>query len=371
MSGKISKSLVPGYLGLAAVWFGIHCGPGTASGKQTSVYFLEYGKWSLIMPFFAMGFLGLAVYYAAEFSRRTNSTNFKDFANKLFYPYDKFFANFFEFTFLATVGMSGGSCMATGSLLFYQYFGLPVVLGIALMSAVTIIFSIYGAELVRASSSYMSFIIFLCMVILVGIGIMNNGGISNSLNKAVFAESELKMSVWQAIVYPAFQSTGVIGGIVTVADSLRNKGDSKRAACWGIAINALFLVIIAVMLMGYPEAPKQPLPNYYVITQIGLSFLTIIYVLIVFLACVTNTIAFSHAMCGRYGQFLKINNLTAKNLLISVIMLIYLSAVSWFGLDAIVRTGFTYLGYAALFTLLVPTIFVGAYKLSKMPPEKN
>ena len=370
MNGKSGKFLIPGYFGLACVWFGTHCGPGTASGKQTAVYFLQYGKWSLIAPFIAMGILGLGVYYAIEFSRRVKAHSFKDFANKLFHPYEKFFANFFEFTFVATVGMSGGACMATGSLLFNQYFGMSIISGIILMSVVTIIFSIYGAELVRVSSSYMSIFIFLAMAVLVVMGIRNSGGLSSSLAQAPFSPDEAGISLWQAVLYASFQSTGVIAVSVAVADGLKNRGDSRKAAVWGILINALFIVIIAVMLMGYPEAVREILPNYYVITRIGAPFLTVLYVAIVFLACVTNTISFSHALSGRYGKFLKMKSETGKKLLICVVMLVYLGCVSGFGLDAIVRTGFSYLGYAALLTLLVPTIIVGAYKLRKMGPER-
>lgn len=32
------KSSIPIYLGIASVWFGAHCGPGVASGKQTAVF---------------------------------------------------------------------------------------------------------------------------------------------------------------------------------------------------------------------------------------------------------------------------------------------------------------------------------------------
>jgi uncharacterized membrane protein YkvI len=75
-------------------------------------------------------------------------------------------------------------------------------------------------------------------------------------------------------------------------------------------------------------------------------------------------------LSGRYGQFLKIKSETLKKLIICILMLLYTGGVSWFGLDAIVRTGFTYLGYAALLTLLVPIIFVGADKLGRMPAER-
>lgn len=43
-----------------------------------------------------------------EFFRRTKAVDFKDFANKLFDPYHKIFANLFEFSFVGTVGLSGG-----------------------------------------------------------------------------------------------------------------------------------------------------------------------------------------------------------------------------------------------------------------------
>lgn len=35
---KQKKSGIPIYLGIASVWFGAHCGPGVASGKQTAVF---------------------------------------------------------------------------------------------------------------------------------------------------------------------------------------------------------------------------------------------------------------------------------------------------------------------------------------------
>lgn len=260
--------------------------------------------------------------------------------------------------------------MATGSLIFQQYFGGPLWIGAALMIIVTIIFSIYGAELVRISSSYMSIIIFVSMAILVILGIAKSGGVANSLSQRTFSEAPVGKALWNSIVYAAFQCTGVIGVTVAVSDGLKNKNDSKKAAGWGVAINASFLVIIAVMLMGYPEAVKENLPNFYVAQQIGSSILTILYVVIVYFACVTNTISFSHALSGRYSKFLPMKNERNKKLLICIIMLVYISSISGFGLDAIVRTGFTYLGYVALVTLLIPTIFVGYRKLKSMGEEK-
>lgn len=53
--------LIPAWIGVACVWFGIHCGPGVASGNQTVSYFVKYGLWCLILPLVAIALLGLGL----------------------------------------------------------------------------------------------------------------------------------------------------------------------------------------------------------------------------------------------------------------------------------------------------------------------
>lgn len=94
------------------------------------------------------------------------------------------------------------------------------------------------------------------------------------------------------------------------------------------------------------------------------------YVAVVFCACGTNTISFSNALSGRYGKFFKLKSSKLTKLIIAIIMLVYVSAFSTLGLSKIVGTGFKYLGYFCIVTLLVPTIFVGHRKLKKMDAEE-
>lgn len=360
------KSWIPGYIGLACVWFGIHCGPGTASGKQAAVYFLSYGKWALIFPFLAMTLLGTCIYYSIEFSRVAKVANFKDFANKLFHPYEKYFATYFEITFVGTVGLSGGACMYTGAHLFFLYYGLPVWIGLLIISAFTLFFSIYGAELVRVSNSYMAFIIFLAMIVLVVTSLALIGGPGVAISKSTFTGISPLAAAWSAIVYAAFQSTGVIGGVVTVADGLRDRRDSKKAVICGILMNAIFLVIIAIMLMGHPDEIGKDLPNYYVAKGTGFPALIFTYVVLVFFACVTNTISFSHALSGHYSKFLPIKSEALNKSIICLVMLVYISAMSFLGLATIVKVGFAYLGYVAIPTLMLPVLIVAPRRIRQL-----
>ena len=365
------KSLVPMWLGVACVWFGTHCGPGTASGNQAVQYFIKYALWSLIIPILAMSILGVALYYAMEFSRRTHATDFKDFANKLFHPYEKIFANLFEFSFVGTVGLSGGACVATASTLFHDYLGIPVWVGIVSIVVVTIIFSIYGERLVCAASTWMSLAIFICLFAVVVVGISMNHGLAASFEGRSFSDASGLSAGWQGILYAAFQSTGVFGACIGVTNSLRNRSEVKKSVVAGVILNSVFLVCVALMLLGYPEAIADTLPNFWVVTKSGSFALIIAYVIIVFLACSTNTISFANALSGRYGKFLPVKNAKVNKLIITAIMLVYVSAFSGLGLNKIVGTGFKYLGYFCVVTLLIPTIFVGAKKLKNLPAAEE
>jgi uncharacterized membrane protein YkvI len=366
---NIKKALVPVWVGAACVWFGTHCGPGTASGNQTVQYYVRFGLWSLLMPVVAMAFLGIAVYYAMEFSRRTKATDFKDFANKLFHPYDKIFANLFEFSFVGTVGLSGGSCVATASTLFNDYMGAPVWVGVVAIVVCTIIFSIYGAALVRGASTWMSVVIFVTIITIVFAGINANGGIGASFAGRSFGDESGGAALWRSVLYASFQSTGVFGACIGVVDGFSNGKDIKKSVILGIILNAGFLVLVSSMLLGYPDAITETLPNFEVVTRVGAPILVACYVAVVFFACATNTISFSNALAGRYGKFFQKQNKTIVNLIICVVMLAYCGAFSTLGLSRIVGQGFTYLGYFCILTLLIPTIFVGYRKLKRMDAE--
>ena len=367
---SVKRALIPAWLGVACVWFGTHCGPGAASGNQTVQYFVKFGLWSLLMPLAAMILLGVSLYYAMEFARRTHATDFKDFANKLFHPYDKIFANLFEFSFVGTVGLSGGACVATASTLFYDYFGAPVWVGIVAIVGVTIIFSIFGESLVRVASTWMSLIIMVCIFAVVIAGVVHNNGLAASFAGRSLGDANGGAALWRSVLYASFQSTGVFGSCIAVVHGLKNKGEVKKSVVAGIIINALFLIVVSLMLLGYPEAIADTLPNFWVISKVGIPVLVAAYVAVVFCACATNTVSFSNALSGRYSKFLPIKNSKLNKFVITVVMLLYVSAFSKFGLSALVGTGFTYLGYFCILTLLLPTIFVGHRKLKAMKAEE-
>ncbi len=366
------KSKLPITVGIACVWFGAHCGPGTASGVQTKVYYNVFGQAGLITPFIAMALLGLCIYLSIEFARLTKVDNFKSWANKFFFPYNKLFANLFECAYIFTVLMVVGSCIATGATLLEQYFGLPMILGTLIIAGLTLFLSIFGANLVRSSSTVMTIVIVIAIGIIIFAALgSSKGNFTSNYAETEFATPSLWAAIWSSIIYAGFQASGNIANSVSVAKGLKSHKESVIAACIGFLLNTVLIIGVAAMLFAFPQALLEELPNYYVAEQLGSKLLLLLYVVILVLAVLTTTVGFSFAVTARYSPLIKkMKNGPKKDALISCIMLILCIGVSTFGLTKIVKVGFGYLGLVSVFVVIIPVIIIGFIKNKKLRAEQ-
>lgn len=361
------KSQIPVFLGIASVWFGAHVGPGVASGKQTAVYYSAFGKWGLITPIIAMTLMGLCIYYSIEYARLTGVRNFKELTDKLFYPYHKIFSTFFEITFIATVLMVVGGCFATGAVILQQYLGLPIAIGTGILALITILLSIYGSDLVRASSTVMTVFILIALALIVILGLTSSqADFRGHWNTTSFSDFSPWNAIMLAVVYTGFQSAGNIANAVSVAEGLESKKESKKAALIGTILNTLLLMSIAFLLFAYPDSIGQTMPNYYILDKLGIPILMLAYVILVLLAVISTTVSFSFSVLARYGDFLPIKPGRNRDLAMTLILVVLTVAVSSVGLDAIVGKGYKYLGYACIPIVVIPTILVGRVKTKRL-----
>ncbi|WP_313345033.1 hypothetical protein [Sedimentibacter sp.] len=362
------KSSIPPYIGIAAVWFGTHVGPGIASGKQVVSYYAEYGKLGIFTPLIAMALLGLAIYFALEYSRVNNINNFKTFTNKFFHPYEKLFSTFFEICFLVTCLLAPGLCIATSVQLMQQFFGLNVWIGTVLMALLSVILVIYGAALVKAASTGLTVGILVILAIIVSLGISKgSGNIVLNWNNSSLSDFGILAAIWTAISYAGFQSTGIIGNCISVSDGLSSKRDSAKTAILGVALNGLMLALIVIVNYGFqPESINSLLPNFYIVQQIGIPVLETAYVLFVVMASLSTIITFAFSLIVRFkNKPVFVNNIRSERNISLIIVLVMLTLdviVSTFGIAQIINIGYKYLGYFSIFVVLFPFIMVGIKK---------
>lgn len=366
------KLVIPQFIGIAAVWFGTHAGPGVASGKQVVSYYASYGKLGIFTPLIAMALLGLAIYYALEYSRVNKIHDFKTFTNKFFHPYEKLFSTFFEICFLVTSLLAPGLCIATSAQLLQSYFGLNVWIGTALMVLISVILVIYGAELVKAASTGLTVGILAILAVIVTLGIKaGSGTIVENWTSTSFTDFPLLSGIWIAITYAGFQSTGIIGNCISVSDGLSSRSDSVKAAILGTVLNGLMLAAIVLVNYGFqPESINSLLPNYYIVQQLGIPVLETVYVLFVIMASLSTIITFAFSLVVRFGKKdILVKNIKKernRNLLIVLVMLTLDVIVSTFGIAQIINIGYKYLGYFSIFVVMFPFILVGIKRNKEM-----
>ncbi len=369
---KKRKSIVPTFIGIAAVWFGTHVGPGVASGKQVVSYYAAYGKLGIFTPIIAMSLLALAIYFALEYSRVNKIHDFKTFTNKFFHPYEKLFSTFFEICFLVTCLLAPGLCIATSAKLLEQFFGLNMWTGTIILVVVSVALVIYGAELVKAASTGLTLGILVILAIIVTLGIkLSSGTIAYNWAATSFSDFPVAGGIWIAISYAGFQSTGIIGNCISVSDGLDSKKDSMKAAVLGMVLNGLMLAVIALVNYGFqPESINSLLPNFYIVQQLGMPVLESVYVLFVVMASVSTIITFAFSLVVRFGgkQILvrNIKSERSRNLFIVLVMLILDVIVASFGIAQIINVGYKYLGYFSIFVVMFPFIIVGIKRNREM-----
>lgn len=362
------KNMVPPFVGIAAVWFGTHVGPGVASGKQVASYYSAYGILGVFSPIIAMALLGLAIYFALEYSRINDIHDFKSITNKFFHPYEKLFSSFFEICFLVTSLLAPGLCIATSAQLFEQFFGLNIWAGTILMVIISVILVMYGAEIVKAASTALTGGILVILTAIVFLGI-NKGNATLSANWASssIADNSIIGGIWSAISYAGFQSTGIIGNCISVSDGLKSRKDSIKTSILGTSLNSLMLISIVLVNFAFsPESINSLLPNYYIVQQLGFPILETVYVLFVVMASLSTIITFAFSLVVRFGKkeliVKKIKNERARSLFIVLVMLILDVLVSTFGIAKIINIGYKYLGYFSIFVVMIPFIIVGIKK---------
>lgn len=377
----MKKIFFPASIGVAAVWFGTHVGPGSASGNQTASYFGGYGKLGLIGGFLSMLILGLCIFYCIEYSRLIGTTNFKEFANSFFHPYEKFFSSIFEFSFIWMVLLNFSSSLATGSTAIQNQFNLSYWIGISFFSIITIVLAIFGANLVRKASTIMTLLIFIALIALLSFGLLSTE--SNFMahwQNTISLPSTLPNKpwyklVWSSIIYSSFLTVGMMGTTLAVSDSLKSRDDSKKATIFGIFFNTCLIFFIAILLYAYPlvtgeyfntsRVTKTFIPNLEIVNIIGKPFLIYFYIIILILAIISTLVGYGFGVISRYGKYIPIKNEKYKNLILLLSLIIIGIFISRLGLDWIISKGFRFIGYIQLIFIVIPTLLIGHKKISK------
>lgn len=371
------KKGLPVFIGVASVWMGTHFGPGVASGTQLNQYYVGFGIPGIIMTLVAMALLGFALYCSMEFSRIYKAYDYESWVTKLFN--NKYVVILFDVSFFVTIiSAAGGSLNAIATLL-QDFWGINYWVGVGIVIVVSMLLCAFGAELVRKSSAYMMFVVvgvlLLIMALVIAAGDADlKGAVENqaaNLGADMSASNWLK-ALWQAIIYGSFQAT-IVANIASVADTLPDRRESRRAAITGYIANTGLLLVLCMMLFSFTNVyavTNEALPFYSILARLNMGWLTTVYIIVVFIAVISTVVGFAFAGVARFGKYYRPAGRKhlahpLRDALFVLVLLAACAAISQVGIMNIVKYGYQLLGYINLFVIVLPALIIGGRKISK------
>lgn len=376
------KAVSKGSLALAfsvgSVLFSSHAGGGFATGNQANTYYVGLGWMGPVAAIISMLLLTLTMRQAMVMYNSRNLTSTRQLFETLFHPFDKI-EWAFEVFFYIMVLMAIAAAISGAASALQSYFGVNYYLGIGVVGVIVMLLTIFGANLVRAASTYMGIGILITAIAIYTIGIFKSETSVTSVISASFAEAgfgNVPKALSNAFVYAGFQCV-TLPTLIACGTPLRNRKGCAASMWISFAMNAVALTLSVLMLMSWQNVYTAveggtTIPTLTSCTNMGMTWLTVAYGICLLLCLISTGVTITFGFVSRFENAPIYRNIasTAKRNAISAVFIIALSmGISLAGLTNIIKYGYGYCGYLGIAVVVVPFLTVGAYKNHKYMQE--
>ena len=375
-------------IGVATVWFSTHCGAGFASGTQELQYFANHGWFGVFMPIITFAIIAFTYYIGLETARQTDKWGYDLWSKEAFGSASKLLTPAMDFSIIITTIAATAATIATGGLLGNQYLGLPVAVGSIAMFIIVTILGIFGENLVRKNAMIMTsaILVIISIVLVAGLikfapdiarlfreGYVNPNSAKWSISgSADTVPGNIGNSLLWGLTYAGFQISA-IGGIAASFKGGSFKQEAKGAMIMGAVINILMLVGICLLIFSqmphiYLDEATRKLPTVFIVNQLNIPVLAVLYPILLFLALITTAVGFIFGMVQRLDPYV-LKNMDSKPVLrkaiISFVCLLVCYAVSKLGLMWVVQVAYKYLGIFNWAFIILPLWILGYKNIKK------
>ncbi len=372
----VNKSKMPLATGLAFVAFTTQFGGGFASGAQIYQYFINYGIWCLIFPLVTQGLYALFFWYGMRYAYKHKTYDYRSFSDRLYGKTKPIMSNLYEICYLIMIGTASAAAFATGGSTIQTLFGIPYWLCTLIIAAFIFFIALLGTNVVRKCASTLSVLIIIGLVLVLVPNIIAQwGAITDSISRMVSGElpitssgtSSFAPALYSAVLYFFFQ----LASVSVMYQHMEDVTDVKQINQAAIRIFifnffAMELSILGLLAIAYvAELATASVPMLVLVQNgVGASVLTPIISLLIILGSISTAVNMIsgivtrcvNAMERRKSKEEKSKGHLIRNAIFTAIFTFLAFAIAQFGLMAVVKKGYAYLGYAALITLFIPFV---------------
>ena len=365
MENNTKKTSFAACFALASAWFGTHCGSGFATGAQATSFWVKYGAHAIYLPILSAIIMAVVAGITWELSRVRKAANYRQFGDALFEPYDKIFGTIYEILFIAIMVMGVSAVFAGAGALLESWLSIPFIIGVILVIAATVLFTMFGTRVILSSASILSTILIVVITICTIIGMSSPQARLGEVVSNWETEYSALPAIWSAILYASFQCV-IVGATVNLTGGLQSSKDSKVGAIFGFLMNCGMMVLLTYMLLAfYPQTTGETLPVLAVLNTMNRPWLASAYSFMLLLAFLTTAISCIGSLVSRLEPVGKkaIQNDNARRFVISLVIILICFGIAQFGLLNIIKKGYNAVGYLGIPFVILPTLFIAPRKI--------
>ena len=333
------------------------------SGAFAVVYFSPYGMWGMILPFVSMGVACIIVGFGLLGIKEWKVDNYSDYGKRLYGRYTKYLNPCLELYLILAMLVGGSSVIVMGGIFFHDLIGVPIIIGQIFMAIISSVLVLWGAELVRRSSVFMTVVLLVGFFVLIAISCYSA---SDSLFEKVRSWYVPEgASFWKGVM-PAI-ALGLSNAcnaltLSSVGQKLKTTGDVILTSIISFIINSLMFVGCVVFLLPYvPDILAEEVPNLYVIQNYlvnSFPWLPVVYNIVMLFGLASSGApqlnAVTYRVINCYPSKGIFKNSINKNICTAIVYMLICILIATLGLQTIIGKGYSVLGYLAIPLIVVP-----------------
>lgn len=356
---------------LAALMFGTYCGGAMASGTYATGYMATFGGgWMFVFIGIFFLFMSFFCATALDFAHAYQTTDYHEYGLALYGVNHensnktiKFLVSlYFDMFNLLMGGITAAATIALFGELFYQLFGIPVM--IASLGSVILfaILTIYGAGFLRKFNTAMTISLIISLGIIL-IAVLNNRGgelanrIGNFNIGMDWSGTTLKAHMSMLIAY-CFTTCNWGSTLTNHIDVVKNRKECYITGLMiGFVVSILFFVTCCIVIPYLPEQMNAT-PILSICKNYLSPILTVFYWIVVLISVISTGPTFAFNIANRFSKVWTTEKISykVKFFIISLAFLFLCYALSTMGLMAIAQKGYALMGKIAIPGLAIPLV---------------
>ena len=353
---------------VAFIWFTTQFGGGFASGRQIIDYFVSYGWYAVFTPMLAQGLMAVLFYFVLKLAFLHGLRNYSEYTRTLYGRAARFMCPLFELVFNLTLCIATAVAFATGGSMLTELLGIPYLVSTLIIAVIMFVLTIFGHTLVQKAATFMSVIIVAGMLaVFVPNLIYMSDTFGDSFRVLTEQSRPLGSALWIMLLYVSFQGPA-LGAYVAHVQSFKSVREIGWSMFCVFIVNSAVIMLTSLGMIAIYTVPgtlTDPLPILVMVNHgIGSEILKPVISVLIFLGALSTGVSFVYGVVNRLTAWVGRNDSPEKkhvgkrsrNMLFSILYIVFTFCVAQFGLIPLVAKGYSYCGMGSIFIVIIPVL---------------